>query len=73
MYAEIIIFWYLLCIMDCLYSIILVIFFFVGVCCFPNVQLQQASCTMNAESVTKVSIFYILVQVYSCWFPTAEF
>ena len=72
-YAKIIIFWYLLCIMDCLYSIILVIFFFVGVCCFPNVQLQRASCTMKAESVNKVSIFYILVQVYSCWFPTGEF
>ena len=45
----------------------------VGVCCFPNVQLQRASYTMKAESVTKVSIFYIFVQVYCCCFPTVEF
>ena len=28
---------------------------------------------MKAESITKVSIFYILVQVYCCRFPTVEF
>ena len=42
-------------------------------CWFPTIEFWWVSFTMKAESITKVSIFYILVQVYCCWFPTIEF
>ena len=56
-------FWYLFYIMDCLYSISLVLFLMlVKVYCFPNVQLQRASYTIEGGVITKVSIFHIMVK-----------
>ena len=40
-------------------------------CCFLTVKLRRVCFTMKAESVTKV-FFYILVQVYYCFFHNIE-
>ena len=41
-------------------------------CFFSSIELRRVRFTMKAESVTKVSILKILVQVYYCCFSSIE-